>query len=419
MNGRRRFLGLLVLGSCAFILSKALLSFALPSDVPPVEGNAQWRLILTCSYLGVAMVLLPWYRETFLVLRRNWSLVALVLLALLSSLWAEIPDLVLRKGIGPLGATLLGIALAVCFSFQDQLRLLSWILRIIAVLSLIFIVLIPSYGLSQQGELRGIFEYKNALGSMMALSILVEWQRAAVSRIDRVLKIAAVLFSGVLLVVSNSITPMVALVGALLLMEIYKFGALRLRIPLYAIFVATSIVVATGAAILAANSDAVTGAVGRSSNLTGRTEIWGLVLPYISERPILGYGYSGFWLGASKESVEIDHIMRGWVTYSHNGYLEMQLTLGAVGLLLTLVFLGIGLRRALSFSKDRQTVAALWPLAFLLYFIVHNLGECSILTQDLEWAICVSCIVGTDPMLLSFSAQQEDESALIPEGEPA
>lgn len=419
MNRRRRFLELLVLGGCAFVLSKALLSFALPSEVPPVEGNAQWRLILTGCYLGVATVLLPWYRQTILVLRRNWSLVALVLLALLSSLWAEIPDLVLRKSIGPLGTTFLGIALAVCFSFQDQLRLLSWIFRIIAVLSLVFIVLIPSYGLSQQGELRGIFEYKNALGSMMALSVLVEWQRAAMTRIATVFKIAAVLLSAVLLVVSNSITPMVALVGALLLMEIYKLGALRLRIPLYAIFVAASILVATGAAMLAATSDTVTGVVGRSSNLTGRTEIWGLVLPYISQRPVLGYGYSGFWLGASKESMAIDHIMRGWVTYAHNGYLEMQLTLGAVGLLLTLVFLGIGMKRALSFSKHRQTFAALWPLAFQFYFIVHNLGECTILIQDLEWAICVSCVVGTNPMLLSFYAPQDDELALIPQGEPA
>jgi hypothetical protein len=111
--------------------------------------------------------------------------------------------------------------------------------------------------------------------------------------------------------------------------------------------------------------------------------------------------------------------MRGLVMYSHNGYLDILLTLGAIGFLLMLAVLGIGMKRALSFSERGPAGIELWPLAFLLYFILHNLGECSILVQDVEWAICVSCIAGTDPMLLSFSVQQEDELPLVPMEEPA
>jgi exopolysaccharide production protein ExoQ len=422
VNGRRRFLELLVLGGCAFILSKALFSFLLPPYMREAAllggdmtvGSPEWRLILTVSYLVIVMVLLPWYRETIFVLRRNWSLVALVLFALLSSLWAEMPDLVLRKSIGLFGATLWGIALAVRFSFQDHLRILSWIFRIIAVLSLACIVLLPSYGISKDGVWRGIFEYKNALGSMMGLSVLVEWQLPADSRISKIVKSLALLLSAVLLLFSDSITPTVVLIVALPLIEIYKFAALRLRIPLYAIFLATSIAVIAGVTLLVANSDSVTSALGRSSNLSGRTEIWSLVLSAIAERPIAGYGYSGFWLGATPESAVINRVMGGLIMYSHNGYLEILLTLGVIGLLLTLAFLGMGMKRALSFSEQRQSGTELWPLAFLLYFILHNLGECSILIQDLEWAICVSCIAGTDPMLLSFNVQQEDELPLVP-----
>jgi O-antigen ligase len=421
MNGTRRLFELIVLGGCAFISSKALLSFLLPPYMreaalhgePLTDGSPEWRLILAISYLGVVMVLVPWYRETIFVLRRNWSLVALVLFALLSSLWAEMPNLVLRKSIGLFGATLLGIALAVRFSFRDHLRILSWLFRIIATLSLACIVLLPSYGI-KDGEWRGIFEYKNALGSMMGLSVLVEWQLPADSRISKILRAFALLLSTVLLLFSDSITPTIVLIVALPLIEIYKFGALRLRIPLYAICLATSLVVTAGATLLLANSDSVTGALGRSSTLTGRTEIWSLVASFIAERPIAGYGYSGFWLGASQESIEVNRAMRGLVMYSHNGYLEMLLTLGAIGFLLTLAVLGIGMKRALSFSEQRQAGTELWPLAFLLYFILHNLGECSILVQDIEWAICVSCIVGTDPMLLSFNVQQEDELLLVP-----
>jgi exopolysaccharide production protein ExoQ len=418
MNGTRKYLDLIVMGGCAFILSKALLSFVLAPSETPTEGNPEWRLILTVSYFAVAMVLIPWYGEIFFVLRRNWSLVFLVLFALLSCLWADMPDLVFRKAIGVFGTTLLGIALAVRFSFQDQLRILSWLFRIIAVLSMACIVLLPSYGISKEGEWQGIFEYKNALGSMMALSILVEWQRPTGSRISKVLKIFALLLSAVLLRFSDSITPTLAVIGALLLIEIYKFAALRLRIPLYAFSLAIAIVVAAGVMVLNANSDSVAGAVGRSANLTGRTEIWSAVVSIIPKRPILGYGYSGFWLGASPESIAINQVMRGWVMYSHNGYLEMQLNLGVVGSLLTFAILGIALKRALSFSEQRQDGTGVWPLAFLFYFILHNLGECTILIQDIEWAVCVSCIAGTDPMLLSSNVQEEDESPLILMEEP-
>jgi exopolysaccharide production protein ExoQ len=390
----------------------------LAPEKTPIEGNPAWRLILSVSYLGVAMVLAPWYREAILVIRRNWTLVSLVSLALFSSLWAEMPDLVLRKSIGVFGATLFGIAFAVRFSFQDQLRVLSWLFRIIAVLSLACIFLFPSYGISPEGEWQGLFEYKNALGSMMALAILVEWVRPAVTRTAKAFKGASFLLAAVLLRFSDSVTPLVALIGALLLLEIYKFAALRLRIPLYAVFLGTIVVVGAGVTLLVANSDTVASVLGRSSNLTGRTEIWSMVVSFIPEHPILGYGYNGFWQGASPESTEVNRVMRGLVMYSHNGYLEMLLNLGAVGLLLTLALLAIGMKRALHFSEQNQTGTELWPLAFLFYFIFHNLGECTILIQDIEWAIFVSCLAGTDPMLLSFGFQPDDEFSLVPMEEP-
>ena len=104
--------------------------------------------------------------------------------------------------------------------------------------------------------------------------------------------------------------------------------------------------------------------------------------------------------------------------YSHNGYLEQLLNLGIIGLGLTLSFLGIGVKRAIKFSEHRHSGTAIWPLAFLFYFILHNTVECSIMIQDIEWALCVSCIAGADPLLFSFDIQEEDEMPLLPMEEP-
>jgi exopolysaccharide production protein ExoQ len=418
MNVRRRSLELLVLGGCAFILTQAILSLLLDPGDTPADGNQVWKLILIFCYLSVALILAPHYRETLFVASRNWFLMALVFLALASCAWAAKPALVLQRSIAVLGTTLLGIALAVRLSLEDQLRLLSRLFRVIAVLSLACVLLLPSYGISAfaagHGEWQGIFSNKNVLGSVMALSVLVEWQLPAQTRYSKVFKRLALLLSTVLLVFSGSITSMFALAGSLLLIEIYRFGAKRLRIPLYAIVLATLLIVASGVTLALMEADAVTGALGRSTDLTGRTEIWSWVLSYIPQHPVLGYGYSGFWSGASPESLAVDRAMGTMIMYSHNGYLEILLTLGAVGLFLALGFLATGLKRAYSRASGGRSRMDCWPLAFLFFFLLHNLAECTILLQDLEWAVCVATIVGADTALFVADAEHVEEFLFVP-----
>jgi O-antigen ligase len=80
--------------------------------------------------------------------------------------------------------------------------------------------------------------------------------------------------------------------------------------------------------------------------------------------------------------------------------LEILLSLGVAGLLLFLWFAGTGIRRAVVRAKAAESVQDLWPLAFLTFFLIHNLGECTILWQNsLEWALCVATVVGADPRL--------------------
>jgi len=380
------------------------------------EGDATWRLILSVDYLIVALILLPHYRKTIYVFRRNWLLAAFVLLAFLSCLWTEVPALAFRRSIAMTGTTLFGIALAVRLSLEEQLRLLSWLFRILAVLSLACVFLLPRYGISWESpahEWRGVFGYKNVLGSFMALSMLVEWQLPAPTRYSKILNRLALLLSAVLLYFSNSMTPAVALAGTFLLVEIYKVARWRLRIPLYATILVILLTVSSGAVAFFASGDAVAGIIGRSTELTGRTNIWGSVVPYILERPILGYGFSGFWGGAFAGSSNIDRAMGGIIMYSHNGYIETFLALGLLGFGLTLAFLGVAVKRAYYFSQRRESSASLWPLAFILFFVMHNFGEATILLQDLQWGVCVAVVASTGMALLA-NEEQEEELPLVP-----
>ena len=91
----------------------------------------------------------------------------------------------------------------------------------------------------------------------------------------------------------------------------------------------------------------------------------------------------------------------GWSpTYSHNGYLEILLNLGIVGTGLFLVFLWKGMTRVVHLAEERDDKKDLWPLAFLMFFVVHNFAECTIIWQNcFEWSLSIATVISSDPIV--------------------
>jgi len=79
---------------------------------------------------------------------------------------------------------------------------------------------------------------------------------------------------------------------------------------------------------------------GKDPTLSARTLIWARVLTAASKRPFTGYGVGGVWINQGSEPTLT--IMRGLgftVFHSHNGFLEILIELGALGLVCFLVLL--------------------------------------------------------------------------------
>ena len=111
-----------------------------------------------------------------------------------------------------------------------------------------------------------------------------------------------------------------------------------------------------------------TSAVGRDSTLTGRTQIWAGLIPDVERAPFLGYGFGSFWTPNSIGEHEISE--------AHNGYLEVCLGLGFVGLFLTVKFLLASTRKAALLLTHDYDWGAL-SICFLLMAAVHNITESS------------------------------------------
>src|SRR6266404_1488937 len=166
------------LGIVAFVLTGALWRVFSTGNEASLDGDSRTQIILALLYSAVMVLALRHFRLTVWALLRSPALPGLLVFACLSGLWAETPDLVVRRAISLIGTSLFGVQLAVSLSFAQQLKLLRVVFRLAAALSLAVLLIAPSHGMASDfgsGAARGIFTHKNLFGAAMALGFLVEW----------------------------------------------------------------------------------------------------------------------------------------------------------------------------------------------------------------------------------------------------
>jgi O-antigen ligase len=148
---------------------------------------------------------------------------------------------------------------------------------------------------------------------------------------------------------------------------------------------------------------------GRSSTLTGRTEIWEVAIDWWQDRPLRGHGYLGAWADPQFAADQLE--TRGEVLgSSHNSFIELLLGTGVVGFGLAVVLVAylwtVAGRRALT---GRMRAAA-WPLAVLVFVIVENLAETLWVGGQLAAALVGALIVtSTAPNTIDGTSEPGDE----------
>jgi exopolysaccharide production protein ExoQ len=398
----------------ALILSGALwrLFSSAGQSQSSTDGDPRTQILLAIVYVVVAILASLRLQDIVQSLSRNPALTCLLLLACVSPLWAESPDLVFRRALGLVGASLFGIVLAAYYPFEEQLEILRWAFRLGATATLLLFIASPGRALSAPGGgggIRGVYPHKNILGAAMALAFLVEWYLREHQGWAKILRLFSLCAYGSLLVASDSMTSIVTVVAALGAVWTFRTLYTRFQIPAWAL--GLFLVVGVGAAALMGIGAAdVMGLLGRSSDLTGRTELWSTVYESILEKPLLGFGFSGFWKGASSSSENVQGQI-GWApTYSHNGYLEITLSLGLVGLLLVIWLLATLFKRSWRQAEEGDSALDSWPLAIFFFVVIHNITECTIAWQNcLEWSVCVATVIGCDPRWRATLAEDDEE----------
>lgn len=113
--------------------------------------------------------------------------------------------------------------------------------------------------------------------------------------------------------------------------------------------------------------------MGKELTLTGRTDLW-MDLLNVRINPFVGTGFDSFWLGEQTEWLWSKHSWKPG--QSHNGYLEIYLNLGLIGVFMLLAVLFSFYRKSkkkLFFDSDRGRL----QIAFLVIALLYNMTEAS------------------------------------------
>jgi O-antigen ligase len=358
------------------------------------DGDPLIQVILSAIYLiSLFLIILRWRRFIY-VAKTNILLLLLTGLALVSALWSSDPIFTLHRGVALVGTTIFGIYLASRYSLKEQLQLLAWAFGIAALLSLLFVIIPPHYGITTKGGYagtgRGIYYSKNALGLVMALSSIVFLLLALSKSKYKWFNWLAFGLSFCLLLLSTAKGPLLTLITVIVLLPIYK--ALRwhysLRIPFLISVVSLSGVVGT---LFLSNAETIFGALGKDITLTGRTQLWYLLFDLGLQHPWLGYGYSSFWRGWDGPSAKVWSLLFWQPRHSHNGILQLWLDLGLVGVLLfTLSFIQASVK-AVAWVRSTKTMEYFWSLIFLAFMLLNNVTESPILAAtSTMWMLYVA-----------------------------
>jgi O-antigen ligase len=383
--------GFFVMGSVAFVP----LIEAQPDGGP--STGAILQVFWSVSYLGaLAFFLTSRGRAGARSLGLDWRAPSLIALALISAIWSQDPALTIQRAIGLTGTALCAYFLASCLRPDRLLELLRFAVLLCVIASLVLFFIAPTLATDTDHlTLRGVFSTKNVLGRTIALGLATEALLYVLKQGRIWVQVVIIVIYAWALALSGSASPIavtVVLVAVLLLTTQVLLVKSMARYLVVGFSIAWITVLQFGYGSLV---DAALGALGRDTTLSSRADIWAAVWTAIEHAPVLGWGFGAFWLGDRGPSGVVWDTLSFDTPHAHNGFLDIWLQTGIVGVVLVLLVIGYTFRRGLSIASVSMP-RGLPVVGIVAFCVAANITESSlfdpnsVLTLLLFYVIFVS-----------------------------
>lgn len=371
-----------------------------------LDGSPLDRIFFAILFIAGLLVLIRRGRHVLKLLNANFPIVLYFLFCFASVLWSAYPGVSLKRWVKSIGDLLMIlIVVSDAHPVAALRRVFSRVGFILIPASLLFIKYFPylgrgydSYsgapsnlGVTTNKNILGVVTFVLLLGALWRIIGLLRSDEMPFHRRRHLLAQWTLLILGIyLLSFANSDTSTVAFVlgAGLLLATSLRFvrrnaGAVHVLV--------LALLMAVGFAMLFGGTAGIAHALGRNSHLTGRTDIWAAVIPMASNS-LVGAGFESFWLSPRV-------LARLWQLFpnlplneAHDGYVEVYLELGWIGVGLIMFLLLDGYRRSVKAFRREPMLGGLL-VAYVLCAMIYNITEAGFRMLDPMWIFFLLAII--------------------------
>ena len=390
---------LLIIASRSVSVWLGLVSTNTPQSL--LEGSPVDEFVLGSLLTAGIIVLIRRNRRTRVLFTKNWPILFYFFYCLVSILWSDFPGVAFRRWIKAVGDVVM--VLVVVTDAKPLVALRRFLSRTSFILLPTSLLLIKYFGdlgraYDPYGHqtITGVTTNKNILGVVtFVLSLGAMWRVLTLlrgkdqpNRSRHLLAQGTLLGIGiVLLLMADSVTSTTCFVLGSGLMVANDLHVLR-RGPTSMHMLVFGLLM-TGVAVFLGGENAVVHAMGRQSDLTGRTAIWDAVIP-MSPNLMLGAGFESFWLGS-----RLDRMWHAFPVFqpneAHNGYIEIYLNLGWVGLGLIGMILVTGYQHAAGLFRHDPATGSLM-VAYIVAAAIYSISEAGFRSLNPMWVFLLLAI---------------------------
>jgi exopolysaccharide production protein ExoQ len=308
-------------------------------------------------------------------------------------------------------------ALSLSFSLPELIRLFGQALRIILLASILFELVVSIFVrhpftpwwthystihpadywsrdvLFKGDRIQGIMGNSDLLGFIALLGVLVFAVEFASRSIHRAWSVFFLVVAVANIALTRSATVFVAAgvvaVAAIILILIRHTATPRARRFAGILSLLVVLLGAGGVVLLRAP---ILRVLGKTSTFTGRTQIWDAVIALARQRPIVGWGWLGYWpphvAPFNEKAFRI-----GGIQYlqAHDAWLDVWVQLGLIGVVVLAALVISALVRAWTLAIDRPQLGAgaagrydpatLLPVLVLIALIAQSIAESRLLIE--------------------------------------
>lgn len=312
------------------------------------------------------------------ILRENIILtIFCMFIIIISSLFYNNNPNVLKSCFLLFGLLMYSIFLSLNYSYKSFINMLFTSQVMVTVGNFLFTLFYPQFGkMIYEGNLvwKGLFGHKNSLAISMAFGIILSYTvyKFSKSKLRKLISIINIVGAFLLLMLSGSMTSLIIVIASYIFYKVYKI--FNIKINPVAILLCINIIVYSVVMLGQKYNDLFMRIFNRDLTLTGRVDIWKVIINLIKYKPLVGYGYGGVWNERSSIQQYIWSKTFIGMETTHNGFLEWAFQVGVIGLFLFLIVIFIMGKKIIKI-KEKNEMLFLISVQYMVYLLIFYITE--------------------------------------------